>query len=135
MISPWTRGGGVDHTVYEHTSIIRFISDNWGLPYLTRRHASTNSIESAFGGFTRFDPNPVFTPYEAPLELVLEPTLEQAGIRTPRITVKVDGSDLHRLVDTGFADRLPIRLDWRFEDSFAKSRPALLEDATRLLSR
>lgn len=85
IISPWTRTprnglSAVDHTVYEHSSIIKFIADNWNLPYLTTRQRMTNSIETAFGGFQSYDPEPAFVPYEAPLHVFLEPTLEQAGI-------------------------------------------------------
>jgi phospholipase C len=68
IISPWThRGGAVDHTVYEHSSIVKFMADNWNLPYLTKRVRSTNSIEHAFGGFRSFKPEPAFSPYEAPM--------------------------------------------------------------------
>jgi phospholipase C len=67
IISPWThRGGAVDHTVYEHSSIVKFIADNWNLPYLTRRVRSTNSIEQAFGGFRSFKAEHAFSPYDAP---------------------------------------------------------------------
>ena len=73
IVSPWTaRPGAVDHTIYDHASIVRFIADNWGLPQLTRRVSSTNSIGRAFGGFGRFDPEPRFIPYEAALSTQLE---------------------------------------------------------------
>ncbi|MEY2424818.1 MAG: phospholipase [Actinomycetota bacterium] len=68
IVSPWTRRpGAVDHTVYEHASILRFIAENWNLPYLTKRVRMTNSIERAFGGFRSFDPKPQFAPYDAPM--------------------------------------------------------------------
>ena len=38
----------VDHTVYEHSSFLRFVSENWGLPHLTKRDRSTNSLGKAF---------------------------------------------------------------------------------------
>lgn len=34
----------VDTTVYDHTSILRYVSDKWGLAPLTRRSAGANSI-------------------------------------------------------------------------------------------
>ena len=161
IVSPWTRNaknapGAVDHTTYEHSSILKFISDNWGLPYLTMRQRKTNSIESAFRGFKRFDPDPAFVPYEAPLIVTLEPTLESAGINvedvlgpvadavgqvpiplsaTKPTPVQMEGSDLHRLADTGWFDLFPFKLDWRFEDSFLRSRPELLADALAGLSK
>lgn len=113
IISPWTRGPRVDHTVYEHSSIGRFIADNWGLAYLNARHAGTNSIETAFRGFADFDPDPGFVRYTAPLELTFEPTIEDL-----QRNLGGSVSDLHLLADTGWFDDLPVRTDWRFEDSF-----------------
>jgi hypothetical protein len=149
IVSPWTRGNAVDHTIYEHSSIIKFISDNWGLRYLTTRHASTNSIEAAFRGFAGYDANPVFTPYEAPLELILEPALTgdlgdvlPVGLddipgmpELPEIpgapTASTASSDLHALAETGWFETFKMKTDWRFEDSFLKSRPELLAAVTR----
>ncbi len=37
VISPFSRGGRVVHTYYDHVSILKFIERNWGLPALTRR--------------------------------------------------------------------------------------------------
>jgi phospholipase C len=139
IMSPWTRtprmrrAANVDHTVYEHSSIIKFVSDNWGLPYLTARHAGTNSIERAFRGFKTFDPDPSYVPYEAPLHVALEPTLEQVPASSP--PALTEGSDLHVLEAMGWFDRLPVNTDLRFEDSYLRSRPALLADATASLPR
>jgi acid phosphatase len=36
-ISPWARRGHVDHTYYDHASILKFIEYNWGLPPLSAR--------------------------------------------------------------------------------------------------
>jgi phospholipase C len=142
IVSPWTRrAGAVDHNTYEHASILRFISDNWNLPYLTRRQASTNSIENAFGGFATYEAEASFVPYEAPLGLLLEPTLDGelpssplSVASPPSVASASEGSDLHRLADIGWFDKLPVRTDWRFEDSFMKSRPALLAEARAALT-
>jgi phospholipase C len=37
VVSPYSRGGKVDHTYYDHVSITKFIEKNWGLKPLTRR--------------------------------------------------------------------------------------------------
>ena len=37
IISPYADSGKVDHTMYEFSSVLRFIEDNWGLTQLTRR--------------------------------------------------------------------------------------------------
>ncbi|MFA5985108.1 MAG: alkaline phosphatase family protein [Methylococcaceae bacterium] len=36
-ISPYTRGGHIDHTYGDHASIVKFIERNWGLSPLTQR--------------------------------------------------------------------------------------------------
>ncbi len=36
-ISPWAKKGYVDHTYYDHVSILKFIEKNWGLTPLSKR--------------------------------------------------------------------------------------------------
>lgn len=48
VVSPYARRGWVDHEVMDHTSLIRFIADNWRLPYLTSREATAGNMSSAF---------------------------------------------------------------------------------------
>jgi len=48
VVSPYARHGFVDHETTDHTSIIKFIADNWGLPYLTERQARAGNLTSAF---------------------------------------------------------------------------------------
>ena len=136
VMSPWTRTpdgtqSRVDHTVYEHSSFLRFVSENWGLPHLTARDRSTNSLGKVFRGFTDFDPDPSFVPYEAPLLLAVDPALEStlAALDPLGLDTGASSSDLHRLAETGWFDNLPVNIDLRFEDSFLHSRPELLVDA------
>jgi phospholipase C len=48
LISPYAKTGFVDNTVLDHTSVLRFIEDNWGLAPLAERDARANSIDNAF---------------------------------------------------------------------------------------
>jgi len=48
VISPWARRGFVDHTVYNTTSILRFIEWRWGLQPLTTRDAQAENLLAAF---------------------------------------------------------------------------------------
>ncbi len=48
VVSPYARRGFVDHTILDHTSILRFIADNWRLPYLTPREAQAGNLTGAF---------------------------------------------------------------------------------------
>jgi phospholipase C len=46
LVSPWI-DRGVDHTVYDHTSILKYLIDKWGLGPLGERTANANSIQNA----------------------------------------------------------------------------------------
>jgi phospholipase C len=37
VVSPFSKGGKVDHTYYDHVSILKFIERNWGLSPITGR--------------------------------------------------------------------------------------------------
>lgn len=48
LVSPYAKRGDVDHTRLEHTSILKFIEDNWGIAPLSTRDAHANDLLSAF---------------------------------------------------------------------------------------
>jgi phospholipase C len=48
LVSPYARKGYVDSTVLDHTSVLRFIEDNWGLAPLADRDAKANNFTDAF---------------------------------------------------------------------------------------
>jgi phospholipase C len=48
LISPYAKRGVVDHAQLDHTSILKFIESNWGLPALSTRDARANDLTSAF---------------------------------------------------------------------------------------
>jgi phospholipase C len=115
VASPWARAGGVDHGLYDHTSILRFVERNYGLRRLSEldpnaRSAGRRSIEGAFGGFRRFDAEVDLEPfaYTAPAEAYTT----GCGARSV--------SDLFRLSENGWFDTFGFRTDWRFEDSFRR---------------
>jgi phospholipase C len=61
VISPYSRKGYVDDAEGEFSSPLRFVSDNWGLPYLTERIERTHNFEHAFafGRNPRTDAKPL----------------------------------------------------------------------------
>jgi phospholipase C len=70
VISPYAKSGTVDHTMYEFSSVLRFIEDNWGLTQLTRRDRIANGL----GGALDFsqqplppDPQPLRTDCRGPI--------------------------------------------------------------------
>jgi phospholipase C len=48
IVSPYAKRGFVDHTVYDTTSILRFIEWRWGLYPLGERDARANNLLAAF---------------------------------------------------------------------------------------
>jgi phospholipase C len=47
VISPFAKRGWIDSDVMDHTSILKLIADNWGLPYLTQREAKSGRLIDA----------------------------------------------------------------------------------------
>ena len=48
IISPYAKKGFVDHTLYDHTSILKFIETRWELAPLSERDATANDLSNAF---------------------------------------------------------------------------------------
>jgi phospholipase C len=54
LISPFAQRGFVPHTVFDHTSVLRFIEWRWGLEPLTVRDATANNLADVLD-FTRLN--------------------------------------------------------------------------------
>jgi phospholipase C len=80
LVSPYARRGYIDSTQLEHTSILKFIEDNWGLLPLAERDAKANNIVSGFD-FSKPPRDPVFVSY------VWHP--QEASINIRRIVIYV----------------------------------------------
>ena len=65
-ISPYAKTHFVSHTVYDHTSILRFIEKRFGLPNLTNRDKAANPMLGMFD-FTKVS-NPSPTLPDAPID-------------------------------------------------------------------
>src|SRR6185503_17332174 len=46
VVSPQIPAGTVDHTLYDHTSVLQTIEDLWGLKPLTQRDGKANSLSN-----------------------------------------------------------------------------------------
>jgi phospholipase C len=64
-ISPYTVRGTIDDEIGEFSTPLRFIADNWDLPYLTDRIANTHNFEHVFD-FTKPPRSPAVTGVRAP---------------------------------------------------------------------
>lgn len=73
LVSPYVRPGRVDHTVFEASSALRFVEDNWGLPSLGGRDARCASLARAFD-FRDGPRHAVIIPGSAPVQTPVRPT-------------------------------------------------------------
>ena len=74
LVSPFARQGFVDSTQLEHTSSLKFIEDNWGVPSLALRDARANDFMSAFD-FSQPARQPAFIAFSpAPVSPVADPS-------------------------------------------------------------
>jgi len=48
LVSPWAKRGYVSHDQYDHTSVLNFIAQRFGLPPLSARQAASSGFETAF---------------------------------------------------------------------------------------
>ncbi len=82
VVSPYAKAHYVSHTVYDHTSILRFIESRFGLPALTERDANATPPMDMFD----FD-NPAFTtPPTISATTTVDPTqLSMCGQELPYV--------------------------------------------------
>jgi hypothetical protein len=83
IISPYARSGKISHTVYEFSSVVKFIEETFGLPFLTQRDQQANDISDSFN----FSQKPL-----APLPLPLRACPVASTTRTRYGTVTVGSS-------------------------------------------
>ncbi len=77
LVSAYARRGFVDGTQVDHTSILKFIEDNWGLRSLSSRDAHGGSLTSAFD----------FTQSPRPPELLARESLSPTVVRGKRALI------------------------------------------------
>jgi len=91
IISPFARQGFVDHTVYDTTSLLRFIEWRWNLPPLAARDAAANNLLNAFDFTQPLPPTaaPALTATPTPLATATPPpaTSPPAARSTPTPSV------------------------------------------------
>ncbi|MCU1429837.1 MAG: Phospholipase 3 [Actinomycetia bacterium] len=85
LISPFAKRGVVDHTQLDHTSVLKFIEDNWRLTALSTRDAKANNVLSALD-FHQFPRPAELLPSEQPSPIIIS---GRAGIIYPMYGVAV----------------------------------------------
>lgn len=124
VISPYTAGGRVDHGTYDHTSILKFIETNWGLPTMASwstgtRDPGQRNIGKAFRKFKHFDA-------DARDELLGQPAYEApAAANVPCEGHDTPVSDLFALVENGWMATHGFRTDFPFADAYRSTLPIL----------
>lgn len=48
IISPYAKPGYISHTQYEFSSVLKFVEERFGLPFLTQRDANANDMTDSF---------------------------------------------------------------------------------------
>ncbi len=83
IISPWAVPGKISHTVYELSSVLKFIEKVYGLPALTNRDAGANAMLDSFN----FDqtPNPplILQTRQCPLLAAVDMNVGNAVVGSP----------------------------------------------------
>ncbi|TLX89212.1 MAG: hypothetical protein E6K93_06890, partial [Thaumarchaeota archaeon] len=74
IVSPYAKQGLVDHTLSDHTSLLKFIETLYSIPPLTQRDAQANNLMEAFN-FSQSPRNPlslpgIYVPNHYPLQLM-----------------------------------------------------------------
>jgi phospholipase C len=62
LVSPYIEPGAVDHTLYDHTSIIKTVCNRWSLPHLTERDKAANDFSAVLTRDTPRRDDPLITP-------------------------------------------------------------------------
>jgi phospholipase C len=78
IISPYSKAGHLDHTVYDFESTLKFIEWRWGLPSLTPRDASANNLTHAMN-FHQKPLKPYIIPLTATQLNAIEPYILQGS--------------------------------------------------------
>jgi len=67
IISPYAKPGFISHTIYEHSSVVRFIEETFGLPNLGNRDVTANDMMDSFDFGQKPNPPLVLTPRSCPI--------------------------------------------------------------------
>src|SRR5256712_7274146 len=98
IVSPYAKQGLVDHTLSDHTSLLKFIETLYSLPPLTQRDAQANNLMEAFN-FTQSPRNPlalpgIYVPNHYPLQLMssLNPLIVGQSLATTTVSSSANQS-------------------------------------------
>ena len=66
IISPFAKPGYISHTVYEHSSMLKFVETRYQLPSLTARDAAANDMLDSFSFSQPPQPPLILQPHQCP---------------------------------------------------------------------
>ena len=73
LVSPWAKEGYISSVIYDHTSVLNFISQRFDLPVLSERQRNASGFDDAFDFSGSPRPRPIFTLIETPTIPVATP--------------------------------------------------------------
>ncbi len=100
-VSPYARGGRVNHMTCTHESILKLISYRYGLGYLNKRHRYASNVGRSF----KFKRKPDLEPPQLPDPAAIAASPCSAG-GTPQESSRPKEHDLVGLETSGWLDRL-----------------------------
>lgn len=104
LISPWL-ARGVDHTVYDHTSLLKYLIEKWKLAPLTKRVDAAHSIlQDAFLTVPRVD-TPTFIRVPYGTLLPEHPEWELSDVSVHHTAVEVLAASLVDKLERAFGER------------------------------
>lgn len=111
IISPFAKKGYVDDTVYDVTSILRFIEYNYGLQPLSTRDANANNIINAFN-FSQFPRQPpVFDSGKSQNSLEVNEKIMEATSSNIRMVNTIYAAVLSAIVSVGLIVLYQLKID------------------------
>ncbi len=119
IVSPWSRRNFVDHTQYDHTSILNMIEWRWGLPALSVRDASANNLALALNFSSPNLTAPTYNVAQGPFSHVCGATsqarpaggMTSSRLRTAEADMDDEDKEWEPLRLMGHQFGFPIKLD------------------------
>ena len=133
VVSPWVDEGTVDHTVVDHTSVLRFIYENWGIPPSAQLHnvpspVAIDNVDGRPGARVALPSIGSVLTRESPLLEVDIDTLTYVAPPEARIRCEVREGTQQVVADLFRAQPWLEDMGWRTQFPFADSFASALAD-------
>jgi phospholipase C len=123
LVSPWV-DPGVEHTVFDHTSLLRYLMEKWNLAPLGNRAANANSLAVALRltGAPRADAPPTLNVPEPPAQVIEEEGKQATELNELQMAMVALAMFLELQLPGGKAEEKLDRLKEMMKDPASKVR-------------